>query len=132
MQFNTPFNRTPSPGEINSGKELVERAGYVPTKKQIETYMLAGKRLAAYRASQGEYDFAPGTEIDEDFSDPTRDGDFDLADAAQLSMSVEKSLQASSEARREDLQAQADAKALEDAKALIEAHEASKAAIAAE
>lgn len=132
MQFITPFNRTPSPGEVNSGKELVERAGYVPTKKQIETYMLAGKRLAAYRASQGEYDFAPGAEIDEDFSDPTRSGDFDLADAAQLSMSVEKNLQASSEARREELQAQADAKALEDAKALIEAHNASKAAIAAE
>ena len=132
MQFNTPYNRTPSPGEVNSGKILVERAGYIPTKQQIENYMLAGKRLAAYRASQGEYDFPPGQEIDENFSDPTRSGDFDLADASQLSMSVEKSLLASSEARREELQAQADAKALEDAKALIEAHEASKAAIAAE
>ena len=52
--------------------------------------ILAGQRLNEARASQ--YDFASEDEIDEDASDPTRRGNFDLADASQMAMETEMSL----------------------------------------
>ena len=44
------------------------------------------------RASQ--YDFASEDDIDEDASDPTRRGNFDLADASQMAMETQMSLRA--------------------------------------
>ena len=43
--------------------------------------IMAGQRLRSYRAEQ--FDFPDG-EIDESFSDPTRSGNFDLADGTML------------------------------------------------
>ena len=69
---------------------LTEQAGYIPPQDQIESMILAGQRLNEARASQ--YDFASEDEIDEDAYDPTRTGNFDLADASQLAMATEMSL----------------------------------------
>lgn len=92
--FQTPYNRkVVDYGEVNSGKIVVETAGYISPKKQIETLMLAGQRLAQYRASQSEYDFPDG-KIDEGFVDPTRSPGFDMADASQLAMQAEANLKA--------------------------------------
>ena len=52
--------------------------------------MLAGQRLDQSRKAL--YDFPSEDEIDEDAYDPTRRGNFDLADASQLAMETEMSL----------------------------------------
>ena len=69
---------------------LTEQAGYIPPQDQIESMILAGQRLNEARASQ--YDFASEDDIDEDASDPTRRGNFDMADASQMAMETEMSL----------------------------------------
>ena len=58
-----------------------EQAGYIPPQIQIENMILAGQRLDQSRKAL--YDFASEDEIDEDAIDPTRSGNFDLADASQ-------------------------------------------------
>ena len=86
---------------------LTEQAGYIPPQEQIESMILAGQRLNEARASQ--YDFASEDDIDEDASDPTRRGNFDLADASQLAMETEMSL------RDQALEADKSRKALQTA-----------------
>lgn len=94
MVFTTPYkeNRFKTPPEENSGKTLVETAGYMSAQKRIENMILAGQRLVDYRKSQ--FDFPEG-EIDESFEDPTRSPNFDLADASQIQIQAEASLKAS-------------------------------------
>jgi len=82
MNFVTQFNFISDPPEVNEGKCIVEKAGYIPTKHRIENMILAGQRLVAYRASQ--FDFATEQDIDENFDDVTRRQNFDLADASML------------------------------------------------
>lgn len=103
MIFNTPYERRPSVGESNFGQSMTEKAGYVPANKLIESMIFAGQRLNEYRASQ--YDFPDG-EIDEDFSDPTRNPGFDLADATKISQDLEVAIPA----KVEQLKIQNDAK----------------------
>ena len=67
-----------------------EQAGYIPPQIQIENMILAGQRLDQSRKAL--YDFASEDEIDEDATDPTRSGNFDLADATQMAMLAESSL----------------------------------------
>lgn len=86
MKFKTQYNTKPSPPELGGGEKLVETAGYIPAHKQIENLLMAGQRLFAARTEM--YDFPYG-EIDEDFNDPTRSGNFDLADATQISLQME-------------------------------------------
>lgn len=91
--FTVPYkkDRFKTPPEINSGKSLVEKAGYVSAKTRIENMILAGQRLVDYRKHQ--FDFPDGN-IDEEFNDPTRMSNFDLADATQLQLQVEANLKA--------------------------------------
>lgn len=86
MKFKTQYNTKPSPPELGGGEKLVEVAGYIPAHKQINNLINAGQRLAAARAEM--YDFPDG-EIDENFNDPTRNGNFDLADATQINLEME-------------------------------------------
>jgi len=72
------FKRTP---EINSGEILVEKVGYISAKDRIENLLLAGHRLENYRKEQ--YDFDSVDNIDESFTDPTRNKSYDMADAFQ-------------------------------------------------
>ena len=88
MQFQTPYNRTPSLPEINCGITQTEKAGYIPAKNRIENMMLAGQRLIAHRAEM--YDINSDKEFNEDFPvDPTRSKNFDLADAFVISQNLE-------------------------------------------
>ena len=97
MLFQTRYNRPERIGEFNSGENLVERAGYIPAKIQIENLILAGKRLQEHRAEM--YDFTELSKIDLDFYDPTRSKNFDIADAFQLKRDVEARLKASQNAQ---------------------------------
>jgi hypothetical protein len=76
----------PYEGEKNSGKDNVERVGYIPIKRQYMNFLAAGQRLTEYRL--GEYDFQDEKSIDDDFSDPTRDKGFDMVDAHQIMLNL--------------------------------------------
>lgn len=71
-------------------KSETEQAGYISPQNQIENMILAGRRLDEYRKEQ--YDFNSEEEIDEELYDPTRSGNFDLADASQAQFEVRQRL----------------------------------------
>ena len=77
------FKRFP---EVNSGEILVERVGYISARDRIENLLLAGHRLENYRKEQ--YDFNSVDEIDETFTDPTRNKSYDMADAFQATLAL--------------------------------------------
>lgn len=89
MKFYTKYDR---PGDSvimespNVGEILVEIAGYVPANVKIEELIYAGQRLKEYR--QEQFDFAAGKDVPDDFIDPTRSGDFDMADASAIQVSL--------------------------------------------
>lgn len=87
MTFQTHFTHKSSPPEKNSGITIVERAGYISAQKRIENMILAGQRLVEYRKQQFDFD---GNEIDEDFQDPTRNPNFDMADASQMQIALQE------------------------------------------
>lgn len=70
---------------------LTESAGYVTVKQRVESLLDAGKRLVQARSEM--YDFPEGNEIDENFEDPTRDKNFDLADATQLELNAKNNIE---------------------------------------
>ena len=76
--------------EVLDSKSETEQAGYIPPQIQIENMILAGERLNQTRKEM--YDFSSPDEIDEDAYDPTRRGNFDLADASQMAMETEMAL----------------------------------------
>ena len=83
-QFNTPYRRTSSPPEQNSGEVLVDRLGYASAEKRITSMMLAGQRLVESR--RAEYDF---TDDKIDFNaDPTRRKDIDMVDVDRIARGV--------------------------------------------
>ena len=83
MQFQTKYTHEKSPGEVNLGKNLVEKAGYIPAQARIENMILAGQRLVEHRKEM--YDFSDGKDIDESFTDPTRSKNYDMSDAFIMS-----------------------------------------------
>lgn len=88
MKIQTRENRMKSPPEVNGGPILVETAGYISKEKRIAALMLAGERLVQARKEM--YDIPEGVDVDEDLVDidPTRSGNYDLADASQAKMSL--------------------------------------------
>lgn len=85
MVFQTKLNHKSTPPEKNTGPSFIEKAGYIPAKARIENMILAGQRLVAFRKEQ--FDMSHD-KIDEDFDDPTRSKNYDLADAFQDSLAV--------------------------------------------
>lgn len=88
MQFRTPYNRFPLEGEINSGEILVEVAGYVSAQQRIEAIMLAGQRLVESRREM--YDYDTDDDLEDDRYPVTRDPGFDLADASQIALDLQR------------------------------------------
>jgi len=78
--FNTKYKRKEVIGEINSGEIIVDKFDYVPPQVQINRMIQAGERLKIARREH--YDFGNDEEVPDDFIDPTRAPDFDLADAS--------------------------------------------------
>lgn len=60
------------------GESMTETAGYQPAKAKIESFIAAGKRLEAYRKEL--YSYESEEQADKGHPDPTRSGDWDLAD----------------------------------------------------
>ena len=83
MIFQTKYTHEKSPSEVNLGKNLVEKAGYIPAQARIENMILAGQRLVEHRKEM--YDFSDGNDIDESFTDPTRSKNYDMSDAFIMS-----------------------------------------------
>ena len=88
MNFSTKYSLQKTPPEVNKGPSHVEKAGYIPAQARIENMMLAGQRLVAHRAEM--YDFKELKDIDENFIDPTRSKNFDMADATQIALNIEQ------------------------------------------
>lgn len=81
--FNNKFNRTVvETGEVNSGEIITEKYGFINTEKQIKMMMKSGELLQQARSEM--FDII-GEEIDESYKmDPTRESNFDLADATGI------------------------------------------------
>lgn len=97
MDFVTPYNYSPPAPEMfegERGEKLVETEGYVSAQVQIENMIYAGQRLESSRRG---YDF-DSDEIDEDYYDPTRAQNFDMADATQLKLQADSAVKAYREA----------------------------------
>ena len=90
MQFQTKYTHEKSPGEVNLGKNLVEKAGYIPAQARIENMILAGQRLIEHRKEL--YDFSDGKDIDESFTDPTRSKNYDMSDAFIMSETIKNNV----------------------------------------
>lgn len=75
----TKYDRPAKMPEVNSGEILTEQ-NYLNTNQQINSMIRAGERLVMAR--QEEFDMLNGEERFETF--PTREADFDLADASQI------------------------------------------------
>lgn len=76
----TQFDPPPYDGATMGGESLVETAGYIPAEVQINSMLQAGERLQAGRREA--YDFGADDDIPEDYIDPTRSPNYDLADAS--------------------------------------------------
>ena len=90
MLFQTKYTHEKSPGEVNLGKNLVEKAGYIPAQARIENMILAGQRLIEHRKEL--YDFSDGKDIDENFTDPTRSKNYDMSDAFLMSEAIKNNV----------------------------------------
>ena len=83
VEIMTNYVRPDRRKEVGGGPRIVEASGYIPTKVQVENMLIAGQRLNEYRREQ--YDFSGDEEIPDDVKpDPTRNPEFDLADATRI------------------------------------------------
>lgn len=101
MEFQTKYQNRVSKHEINLGPKKVETAGYIPPKRQIEEMIMAGRRLN--EAREDMYDFPDEKSIDPNFTDPTRDPGFEMADASRLAREAEHNLKRSKREHEEKL-----------------------------
>lgn len=86
--FNTSVSRIREGGEINSGEQLTEQAGYIPLNIQLARLDAAGVQLYNYRKEM--YDFGEGEPIPANAEDPTRTPNYDMADASTALRDLEK------------------------------------------
>lgn len=90
MNFQTKYDYKHSEPEKQGGETKVDTVGYISSQQRIENLMLAGQRLVAHRSQR--YDFEQGSPVDENFADPTRSTNFDLADAHRIAEQVNERL----------------------------------------
>lgn len=85
MEFYTKYRRPKKElTDYTKVIPIVETAGYIDAQTRINNLIMAGRRLVEARAEA--YDLVDGQEDAE--IDPTRSGDFDLADASAYQMSL--------------------------------------------
>jgi len=99
MNFNTPYDRKQSRGEIPGTVRIVETTGYRSTKQQVAEYMAAGLQLQNYRNQM--YDFESEDKVDEEFEDRTRSPGYDPADATEDLRNAEKRLKQQAAVQKE-------------------------------
>lgn len=77
-QFN--FDPEGVKGEVNSGELVVESAGYIPAKVQIERLLFAGQRLSDFRKGEFESDFYDPDDVE----DAVNESSLDLVEADEM------------------------------------------------
>lgn len=89
MKFQTQWSDDYQPDkDQGGGVVLVETNGYKSANATIQELMDAGRQLM--QNTQSRYDFGEEiTDYDEYDCDPTRSGNFDLADAYQMTVAAE-------------------------------------------
>lgn len=60
--------------------DLLETGGWVDTKSLIKEIMIAGEKLQSF---DNVYDYDEDGDLDDGFIDPTRSGNYDMADASE-------------------------------------------------
>lgn len=88
----TKYERPEKNPEVNSG-EIITEQNYLNTNQQINSMIRAGERLVMARKE--EFDMLNGEEKFETF--PTRDADFDMADASQIMLALDEKYQGEQE-----------------------------------
>ena len=83
-KFFDQFIRPEPSGEVLSDEVVVERAGYIPAKEQIEGMIMAGLRLGEFRREAFDY---ASEEEDDGVLDPMRQNP-DLAEVSELEREV--------------------------------------------
>nr|WAE43392.1 MAG: hypothetical protein [Microviridae sp.] len=83
------FDAAEATREINSGELITEQAGYMPPHIQIQDMFEAGMRLNVARLDRFDFE----GDVPDDFIDPTRSPNFDLADASRLGALAEERLE---------------------------------------
>ena len=98
VEIMTNYLRPDRRKEVGGGPRIVEASGYIPTKVQVENMLIAGQRLNEFRREQYDYS-ADDSRPDDIDPDPTRNPEFDLADATRLGRAaIERLIQAKKEA----------------------------------
>lgn len=87
--FKSKYEFKPQAGEPGGGPVLVERAGYIPAKIQIENLIDAGKRLKEHRKEL--YDVFDGEGSEDEVL--VRKPNYDLADASQEALAINARMQ---------------------------------------
>lgn len=90
MEFKTQYNRVRQAPEQNDGVTSVDKAGYISAQRRIENIMFAGQRLIQARREMFDFE---GNEFDPSFSDPTRNRNYDMADAFQDGLILKERLE---------------------------------------
>ena len=79
-KFYSNYERPPGHSIKNSGKLIVERAGYIPPRVMIQQMVSAGQNLQAHRERMVDTYL---DDVPDDFHDPTRSPGYDLVDAGR-------------------------------------------------
>lgn len=90
MEFRIAYRAGRNPGQVMDSVSKVETVGYVSAKERIERMMEAGSRLNMFRREQFDFEM---DKVEENWEDVTRKPGFDMADAAQSLLAVEKRIE---------------------------------------
>lgn len=84
FNFGTKYVRTKDTGEVNSGEIITNKVLMFNAEQIVSDMMRAGVRLINHRALNQNTDFKADEEVPADYIDPTRNKNFDMADATAL------------------------------------------------
>lgn len=107
----THWDRPENKPEYNSGEVITNLKAARSNKDRIEGLLIAGQNLVQARIEAYDYEHEGK---DDGFTDPTRSGNYDLADAHADSMANTERLRRQAVAAKEKKEAAAEAKRLKD------------------
>lgn len=101
--YNTPINRHWKRKEVEYEPTIVEKAGVIPAKVQIERLIRAGENLINYRKEMYDYGVDYESDVDPNLDVRVRQPSIDLAEVSQLKEEVDKNMKKSYESMKKDL-----------------------------
>lgn len=91
--YNTPINRHWKRKKVTFEPSIVETAGVIPPKVQIERLIQAGERLVEYRKENYDYHVgSPVNEADPDIDIRVRQPNIDMAEVDAIKESVDENM----------------------------------------